>query len=76
MGSEFPERRGQYISEGPGAWARKQQCEGEKEFGEGIFVAALTNVEAVREVDEEDGAEHDDVDADRADSQESAGEDG
>ncbi len=74
MGSELAEGRGQYISEGPGARAGNQQAEGKKEFGEGIFVAALTDVEAVREVDEKDGAEHDDDDADGADAKERAGE--
>jgi len=73
---EFTEGRRQGVSERPGARAGNQQPEGKKEFGECKFVAAVTDVETMRQVDEEDGAEHDDHHADCTDSQKSAGENG
>jgi hypothetical protein len=73
---EFAEGRGQGASERIGARTGQQQGEGEKEFGEGKFVAALIDVEAMRQVDQEDGAEHDGHRADCPDSKESAGENG
>jgi hypothetical protein len=74
--SELAEWHGQYVSERPAAGAGDQQAEGKQQFGERIFEAALIDVEAVRQVDEKDGAEHDDYRAGCADSQKRPGKNG
>jgi len=71
-GLELAERRGQYVSQRAGARASNQQTEGKKQFGEREFDSSVVDVEAMREVNEKDSAEHDDDDADGADSQKSA----
>ena len=75
-GLKLPERGGQCISKRVRARAGNQQAEGEEQFGKREFEAAAIDVEAMVQVDEKDGAEHDDYRAGCADSQESARENG
>ena len=67
---------GQDAGEGVFAGAGEQQAEGEEQFGESVFEATLANVVAVRVVNDEDCAEHDDDYTDSADAEERADEDG
>jgi len=73
---ELAKWRGQSVSERIGARAGNQQAEGKEQFGERKFVPAVIDVETMRQVDEEDGAEHDDYHADCSDAQKGAGENG
>ena len=58
------------------AGASEEQGYCDQELGEGVFEAAVRDIVAVRKVDEEDGAEHDDDDAHGAHSGEDSEEDG
>src|SRR4029077_18743874 len=51
-------------------------AEGKKQLGERVFEAAAADVVTVREVNDEDSAEHDDDHADASNAEQRAGQDG
>lgn len=76
FGLQLAGRRRQDSGERVSARAGYEQGDGDKQLREGIFDAAGADVKAMRKMDEKDGSEHDDADADCADANQDAGENG
>jgi hypothetical protein len=57
------------------AGAGEEQADGKQEFREGVFHAPVADVVTIREMDHENGAAHDDDDADAADTHQRAEKD-
>jgi len=76
MRLEFSERGGEDGGEREFAGTREEEADREQKFGEGELHAAVADVVAVRQVDHENGAEHDDDDANGADTEQRSEKDG
>lgn len=67
---EFAQGGGEDGGEREFAWAGEEEAEREEEFGESVLHALIGEVVAVRQMDHEDCAEHDDDTAGGADAKE------
>jgi hypothetical protein len=72
---EFADRSGHRRAERVGAGTDEEKRKGQAQFGEGIFQTAPGDVEAVRQMNKKDRADHDDHDADRSGSKQHPSED-
>lgn len=73
---EFAERRWKKAGQGVGARTGKENAKSKQELRKSVLHSALRDVVAVGKVDEEDGARHYDHDAESADADEDAREQG
>ncbi len=73
---KFTKGRGKNAGQRIGAWAGDEKTQGHQELREGVLHTTVGDAVAVREMDQENGACHDDHDTKSADPDERAGEQG